>query len=129
MRRILVFSLLLVGAGCHALRDHAHCKKGNLGCATTEPCPEKKVKSEPPKVTAAPPTEAAVPTISQDILLVPVTSYVPYARTTPTGPVRMTLPVAGGAPVVWEFSDWGDAPVVETPTGEVPDQGPGGNPC
>ena len=44
-------------------------------------------------------------------------------------PVRMTLPVAGGAPVVWEFSDWGDAPAVEKPLGNVPDQGPGGNPC
>jgi hypothetical protein len=44
-------------------------------------------------------------------------------------PVRMMMPVAGSAPVVWEFGEWGDAPVVEAPSGEVPDRGPGGNPC
>lgn len=101
MRRFLVLSLLLVGAGCQGLRDHVHCRKSVVDCATTEPCPpEKKVaapmpekpKVEAPKVSApAPRPETAMPIVAQDVFFMPVTSYVPYTRATPTGPLRMTM--------------------------------------
>jgi hypothetical protein len=34
-----------------------------------------------------------------------------------------------GGGMTWAFSGWGEAPDVRSPEGEVPDQGPGGNPC
>jgi hypothetical protein len=43
-------------------------------------------------------------------------------------PVEMRRPASSSGDA-WRFSDWGDAPVVEKTQGDVPDQGPGGNPC
>ncbi len=99
MRQLLLVSLLVVGAGCHGLRDRLDCRRSI--CSTTEPCsaPEKKgpadIKAQPEKkgpadIKAQPQQET--PAIAQDVLLVPVTSYVPYARQTPVGPLRMTMP-------------------------------------
>lgn len=103
MRRFLVMSLLLVGAGCQGL--HEHCRKGAADCSKTEPCvTEKKVcapapKAEAPKV-AAPPPAPSMPAVAQDVFFMPVTSYVPYTRATPTGPLRMTMPQGVGSPNV-----------------------------
>jgi hypothetical protein len=45
-------------------------------------------------------------------------------------PVELRKPVEGEiGEVVWQFSGWGVAPDVTRPEGDVPDQGPGGNPC
>ena len=92
MRQLLLMSLLVLGAGCQGLHDRTDCRRGY--CTTTDQCqaPEKKgpadLKSQP-KQDAVDPGRA--PTIAQDVLLVPVTSYIPYARQTPVGPVRMVM--------------------------------------
>jgi hypothetical protein len=45
-------------------------------------------------------------------------------------PIEMRRPASSaGGEVVWRFSDWGNVPAVEKPEGDVPDRGPGGNPC
>ena len=45
-------------------------------------------------------------------------------------PVELRRPAnVSGGEVIWRFGDWGVAPDVMRPEGEVPDQGPGGNPC
>lgn len=34
-----------------------------------------------------------------------------------------------GTVTSWTFTAWGSRPKVQAPAGQVPDQGPGGNPC
>jgi len=40
-----------------------------------------------------------------------------------------TANAAGGSQTAWRFTKWGEAPAVTAPAGDVPDNGPGGNPC
>jgi len=58
------------------------------------------------------------------------------------GPAKLTLDPSSDRPVQlsaakpesgtvtnWTFTAWGSRPTVQAPGGQVPDQGPGGNPC
>ena len=45
-------------------------------------------------------------------------------------PLRLVRPAGpAGDQMTWTFSDWGKAPSVTKPSGNIPDRGPGGNPC
>lgn len=45
-------------------------------------------------------------------------------------PLRLVRPAGtAGEQLTWTFSEWGKAPAVTKPSGNIPDRGPGGNPC
>lgn len=105
MRRFLWLTVLFGCVGCQGLQERIHCRHSAVECSAKECAPPAKSVTSPPppeKITAQPRESVAAPTIAQEVLFVPVTSYVPYARQTPTGPLRMTTmppqPVVGGPP-------------------------------
>jgi hypothetical protein len=96
MRHIVLASLLVAGFGCAGLHDRH--------CATTEPCPEKKLAApkQPEKVAAPAPVTESHPVVAQEIMLVPTMVYRPFIAANPTTPVRMgsnmTVTQPQGAP-------------------------------
>lgn len=114
MRQVLLLAVLLSGAGCQALgdRDCRHdghdglkdsCRKSRLAgllhhhcpaCETPKTCESPKTPAAPPPQKAPPPVQEVeaprVPSVAQDILLIPKTVYIPYAPQTPTAPVRLS---------------------------------------
>lgn len=66
--------------------------------------------------------EADLPDLGRVRIELDPETYLPERLAQPRDP-------AGGTESTWTFSDWGRAPDVDPPDGDLPDRGPGGNPC